>query len=122
MIVQNPKYPNLISVRAVEPRGGLIIHVTFSDGTQRDIDLDPLIGSGPMFAPIRRDPSFFRQVYVDPETQTLTWPNGADIAPETLYYGGELPWAVEVASSSRRPRRRSSPSKRKMKRKSQIRA
>ncbi len=123
MIVQNTKYPDLVSVRAVEPLGGLVVHVTFSDGTKRDIDLDPFIGSGPMFAPIRRDPGLFRQVYVDPETKTLTWPNGADIAPETLYYGGQPPWAVEEASSPRRsPRLRSSPNKRKMKRKSQTKA
>jgi Protein of unknown function (DUF2442) len=102
--VQNPKYPELICVRTVELRHGFVVHVTFTDGTERDIDLDPLIGLGPVFAPIRNDPELFRRVYVDPETETLTWPNGADIAPETLYYDGNPPWLVDEAQT---PKRRS---------------
>ncbi len=117
MILENAKYPELISVRAVQPREGLVVHVTFTDGTERDIDLDPFVGTGPIFAPIRRDPSLFRQVYVDAETETLTWPNGTDIAPETLYYEGRLPWANEQASSPRRPPQRRSSTRKQAKRK-----
>lgn len=91
MIRQNQKSPELVCVRAVEPRQGYVVHITFTDGTERDIDLDPYIGTGPVFAPIRNDPDLFRRVYVDLETETLTWPNGADIAPETLYYEGPPP-------------------------------
>lgn len=32
-----------------------------------------------------RDPAYFAQVRVDAEIGTITWPNGADLAPEVLY-------------------------------------
>jgi uncharacterized protein DUF2442 len=37
-----------------------------------------------VFEPLH-DPEYFRLFRVDPECDTLVWPNGADIAPESLY-------------------------------------
>ena len=37
-----------------------------------------------VFAPLA-DPSYFAKVFVDPVAGTITWPNGADMAPEVLY-------------------------------------
>jgi len=32
-----------------------------------------------------RDPDLFGKVRVNPETGTIEWPNGADLAPDALY-------------------------------------
>jgi hypothetical protein len=39
---------------------------------------------GEIFEPLK-DRRFFQHFSVHPEFHTLTWPNGADIAPEFLY-------------------------------------
>lgn len=91
-IISHPQYPDLVSVRAVQLRESTVVYVTFTDGSARDIDLDPYL-HGPLFDPIRQDPGLLAQVYVDPETETLTWPNGADIDPDVLYYDGDPPWS-----------------------------
>jgi hypothetical protein len=39
---------------------------------------------GEIFEPLK-DPAFFRQFQVHPDLHTVSWPNGADFAPEFLY-------------------------------------
>lgn len=55
----------------------------FQDGSSGEVDISPSF-KGPIFEPLR-DLTFFRQVRVDSEIGTIVWPNGADVAPETLY-------------------------------------
>lgn len=38
-----------------------------------------------MFEPLR-DVEVSSQLRVDPELQTIVWPNGADYAPELIYF------------------------------------
>lgn len=59
------------------------VWVKFADGTSGEVDLSGSL-RGPVFEPLL-NPEYFRQVRVDPEIGTIAWPNGADIAPETLY-------------------------------------
>ncbi|MGA2064046.1 MAG: DUF2442 domain-containing protein [Thermoguttaceae bacterium] len=73
---------DLNDVTSVEYRQGYVYHITFDDGVQGDVDFSEYIGRGPVFEPLA-ELSFFKSARV--EGGTISWPNGADIAPETLY-------------------------------------
>jgi hypothetical protein len=47
-----------------------------------------------MFEPLK-DPDLFLQAKLDPELETLIWPNGADLAPEFLYQGTQHDLSVD---------------------------
>ena len=63
--------------------GGFVIWLRFGDDTAGEIDLASEL-HGPMFEPLR-DLAVFRDFQIHPEFRTLTWPNGADFAPEFLH-------------------------------------
>ena len=69
--------------------GGYTVHIRFSDGTEGDVDLKNEL-YGEVFEPLK-DLAFFGQVAVHPEFHTLSWPNGADFAPEFLYEKVQVP-------------------------------
>ncbi len=73
----------LVDVIAVRHIREYVVWVKFEDGMEGEVDLRSSL-RGPVFEPLR-DVEYFRQVRVDPEIGTIVWPNGADIAPETLY-------------------------------------
>jgi len=60
-----------------------VIHIRFADGVEGDIDLKKEL-AGEVFEPLK-DPAYFQRFTVHPELHTVTWPNGADFAPEFLY-------------------------------------
>jgi hypothetical protein len=64
-----------------EYREGYRIRVTFNDDSEKTIDFRQWL-DGPVFEPLK-DLVYFRRFFVD--GGTIVWPNGADIAPETLY-------------------------------------
>lgn len=78
------KRPDLVRVRAVEPLELFVVRVGFTDGTTREIDVEPFL-DGPVFERVREDPRFFKRVSVDEELGTIVWPNGADIDPDVLH-------------------------------------
>lgn len=90
-----------IRVQSIEPRDGWIMHVQFTNGEHRDIDLTSYIVTGAIFEPVRNDAAFFRSAQV--EGGTIAWPNGADIDPDVLYYAGTPPWAQEAALVTHEP-------------------
>ena len=75
----------MIRVKSVQVIGAYNVRVLFTDGSEKTLDLSPYL-VGPMFEPLK-DPTRFREVRVDPELETLVWPNGADICPDVLYHG-----------------------------------
>jgi Protein of unknown function (DUF2442) len=72
--------PDITEARVV--RHG-VLALIFADGLQGEVDvLDRM--RGPVFEQART-PAGFARVKVDAETGTVTWPGGADLAPDTLY-------------------------------------
>jgi len=66
--------------------GDYKIHVTFNNGEERVADFSNWgIGHG-VYEPLQ-DKKYFKKFFID--GWTISWPNGADIAPETLYFDGE---------------------------------
>ena len=81
-LIYAPDHSEVPEVTAIQYLGGYRVHFAFWDGTEADLDLEPLL-RGPIFEPLRRDPVLFAQMYL--ENGSIAWPNKADMAPETLY-------------------------------------
>lgn len=84
------------TIKSIEYLDGYVIRATLDDGTTRDIDFEPHLW-GPIFETLR-DPALFRTGEVDKDSQTVVWPNGADVAPEVWTRGFPEESAKEHAS------------------------
>lgn len=73
---------DVINVRYVR---NYTVWLEFNDGTQGEVDISRSF-KGPVFEPLR-NVEYFKQVRVNADLGTIVWPNGADVAPETLYKG-----------------------------------
>jgi len=70
----------IVKIRILE---GYQIWIRFADKIEGTVDLSDLVGKG-VFASWT-DPEEFAKVFIDPETHTLAWPGGIDLAPDALY-------------------------------------
>jgi hypothetical protein len=61
-----------------------VVRLAYADGLTADVDLGYVVEMGPVFEELRR-PENFRRLRVSRAANTISWPNGADIAPESLY-------------------------------------
>lgn len=81
MFDARPAAQVLPNVVRAEYRGQFRIWVLFHEGVESTIDFAEWL-AGPVFEPLK-DPRYFERFFL--EGGTVAWPNGADIAPETLY-------------------------------------
>jgi hypothetical protein len=80
-------------VIAVSANKDFSLDLKFSDGSMKRVDVKPYLDRG-IFSELK-SLDYFRQVRV--AFGTVQWPNGQDIAPETLYIDGV---AIDEAESS----------------------
>ncbi|BCX81322.1 hypothetical protein MIT9_P0900 [Methylomarinovum caldicuralii] len=74
----------LVDLIEARPLDNHRVYLRFEDGLEGALDLGAYLSFRGIFAPLR-DPECFRKLRVDPTLGTICWPNGADVAPETLY-------------------------------------
>jgi len=84
----------LVRIREATLLDNYRVRLILTDDRAIERDLRPLL-TGPIFDVIRKDPSRFGEMRVD--GGSLVWPNGADLCPDVLIWGGLPP--TDAASS-----------------------
>lgn len=69
-------------IKSVSHVRDFVLHISFYDGSEGDVDLKDEL-EGEIFEPLK-DQQYFARVSLHSELHTVTWPNGADFAPEYL--------------------------------------
>jgi len=72
----------MLGVTNATPLDNHVLRIEFTDGSVGDVDCSFLLECG--LGVELRDPSYFRQLRIDPELRTVVWPNGLDPDPELL--------------------------------------
>jgi len=79
---------SMLRIKQVAPLEGFRLRLTLTDGSVVERDVADLL-IGPIFEPIRRDPARFCEARA--EDGSVVWPNGADLCPDVLIWGGPPP-------------------------------
>jgi hypothetical protein len=79
---------SLVRINSVVALPGFTLRLGLSDGRIVERDVERLL-TGPVFDEIRSNRAAFEQVKT--EAGTVVWPNGADLCPDTLIWGGLPP-------------------------------
>jgi len=87
----------LYDVVEVQARPDFKVWVRFEDRLEGEVDLSSLVGRG-VFKRWADEPSDFAAVAVDPESGTIVWPGGLDVAPDRLY--SDVARAADEAASN----------------------
>ena len=61
------------------------VQVSFNNGQSGTADLSCVPLKGGVFSQLK-EKSIFAKLKVDKELSTIVWPNGADLAPEYIYF------------------------------------
>ena len=87
----------LLRIRAVEALDGFRLRLTLTDGSIVERDVSALL-IGPVFDSLKRDREQFRMARA--EGGTVVWPNGGDLCPDVLIWGGPPPTDTETPHPS----------------------
>ncbi|MDP2645189.1 MAG: DUF2442 domain-containing protein [Desulfobacterales bacterium] len=69
-------------VTDIKYRGEYVYSIRFDDGVEGEVDFSEYFSKGPVFQRLK-DKKVFSKAHV--EGGTIAWPNGTDVAPESLY-------------------------------------
>ena len=72
----------MLHIKAAKHISDFKLWISFDDGSSGEVDLIDSLNE-PIFEPLKNI-AVFSKVSVDPELETVVWPNGADLAPEFL--------------------------------------
>ena len=72
----------IVHVTEVKVVGAHSLELAFDNGVHKRVCLRREL-YGPIFEPLRA-PIYFAQAFLDPDSGTVAWPNGADFAPDFL--------------------------------------
>lgn len=64
------------------------LEIIFDDDHLKMVDLKSFTGGNGVFKELK-DTKYFKKVKKDPFSNTICWPNGADICPDVLYEIGK---------------------------------
>lgn len=70
-------------IKKIQYKKNYIYHIHFEDNHEGDVDFKPFLW-GEIFDELK-DITNFKKASIDKIGGSISWPNGADIAPETLY-------------------------------------
>lgn len=88
-----------LHVESVKYLDAYRLQLTFNNQAIREVDLAEEL-HGEIFEPLK-DIKSFEQVFLNSETNTIEWPNGADFAPEFLYELGQpMPQTALLATTT----------------------
>ncbi len=74
-------------VRDIEYLAEYKLKLVFEDGVVKIADLEPHL-DGEVFEPLK-DADYFRKARLNPDIDTVVWPNEADFSPDFLYEIGK---------------------------------
>lgn len=91
---------DLLRIQEVTTGAPFRLRLILTDGRAIERDVEDLL-AGPVFEPVRTDAGLFRRAAA--EGGTVCWPNGADLCPDVLIWGGAPPEAPADPPSDLRP-------------------
>jgi hypothetical protein len=77
-----------LRIREAEVLDKFKLRLTLTDGSVIERNVENLL-VGPVFEAVRTERGFFEKVRV--EGGTVVWPNGGDLCPDVLIWGGAPP-------------------------------